>query len=96
MEASAAEARSLHIELRLLSYETSVGFWTGGVETRAAMKCIASNGGEKYEKLYREEKERRVLVVPTADTNAAWINETLAGILKQIFDDAALLAMLEK
>lgn len=85
----------LTVELRLLEYSTSQGFWTGGVEIQGALKAVAINGGHVFEHMYRSDKEERVVVVPTAETNEKWINDALTNVINQVLDDASLLQFLE-
>lgn len=92
--AGSGSAAKLIVEVRLLEYDTSTGFFTGGVHLRSAVKARATAGTLTYEKLYRSEKEERVAVVPTAETNAAWINRSLSEVLQQLFSDDALLDFL--
>jgi uncharacterized lipoprotein YajG len=80
----------LTVEVRLLEYSTSQGFWTGGVHIKGALKAIAQRSGNTYENMYRSEKEERVMVVPTAGANEEWINTVLADVLQQMFADTAL------
>jgi uncharacterized lipoprotein YajG len=84
----------LSVEVRLLEYSTSQGFWTGGVHIKGAMKAMAVNSGKTYEKIYRTDTEERVVVVPTAETNEKWINEALSEVLRQLLDDHGLIAFL--
>ena len=84
----------LTVELRLLEYSTSIGFWTGGIHVKGGLKAVASRGPESYERLYRVEKEDRVVVVPTAEANEAMINATLTELLSQLFDDIGLFRFL--
>jgi uncharacterized lipoprotein YajG len=84
----------LSVEVRLLEYSTSQGFWTGGVHIKGALKAIAVNSGKTYEKIYRTDQEERVVVVPTAETNEKWINEALSEVLRQLLDDHGLIAFL--
>ena len=57
--------RSLLVEVRALSYDTSAGFFTGGIHARAMLKARANRPGDTYEQVYRSENEERVIVVPT-------------------------------
>jgi uncharacterized lipoprotein YajG len=84
----------LTVEIRLLEYSTSVGFWTGGVHVKGALKAIAVRNGESYERMYRSEKEERIVVVPTAETNEEWINAALSDMLSQLFEDTGLFKFL--
>lgn len=84
----------LSVEVRLLEYSTSQGFWTGGVNIRGALKAVATKNGKTYEKMYRTDKEERVAVVPTAETNAKWINGALSEVLRQLLDDSGLFMFL--
>jgi uncharacterized lipoprotein YajG len=86
----------LTVEVRLLEYTTSTGFWTGGVDVHSALKAIAIRDGHTYEKVYRSETKERVLVVPTAETNEKWINDTLGAVLAQLLDDEALMTALAR
>lgn len=86
----------LSVEVRLLEYSTSQGFWTGGVNIKGALKVIATKNGKTYEKMYRTDKEERVMVVPTADTNEKWINGALSEVLTQLLEDNGLTMFLSK
>jgi len=87
---------SLKIEVRLLEYTTSVGFWTGGVHVNGALKAIADNNGEIYERMYRSDDEERVVFVPDATSNEKMINESLSFLLNQVIGDNALIGHLAK
>lgn len=88
------QTRGLNVQVRLIKYETSIGFWTGGIHTKAAVKVVASNNGEKYEKMYRVEDEKRILFVPGAKENTALINEIVSDVIVDIFVDEKLIAFL--
>jgi len=82
--------RQLSFELRDLTYSTSQGFWTGGIEVAGALKTIGRSSTGSYEQLYRVNDKQRVVVVPTAETNAGWINAALSELLQKVFSDTAL------
>lgn len=84
----------LTIEVRLLEYSTSQGFWTGGVHIKGALKAVAVRGADNYERMYRTEKEERIVIVPTAEMNEQWINDALTSVLNQVFEDAGLFKFL--
>ena len=86
----------LMVEVRLLEYSTSQGFWTGGVHIKGALKAVASKDGKSYEKMYRSEKEERIVVVPTAEKNEKWINDALSDVLTQLLDDKGLVMFLSQ
>ena len=86
----------LTVEIRGLEYSTSQGFWTGGVHITGALKGRAKNGSSEMEKMYRYEKEERVVIVPTAETNEKWLNEALTETLNQLINDPELLNFLSK
>jgi uncharacterized lipoprotein len=88
--------RRLKVEVRLISYSTSTGLWTGGVHTKAAIKAVASNNEKTYEKLYRAENEVRKAFVPSAKTNIRLINEIVSQVLQKLFQDQDLMAFLAK
>lgn len=87
---------SLKAEIRLLEYSTSTGFWTGGVHVNGAIKVIAMRNGKQYERIYRTADEKRVVVVPGANSNEKMINAALSSLLNQIFEDRALISHLVK
>jgi uncharacterized lipoprotein YajG len=86
--------RRLKVEIRSLNYSTSTGFWTGGVDTKAAIKAIVTNSGISYESMYRSENEERVVFVPTADHNTELLNKVVSEVLAKLFDDQSLLTAL--
>lgn len=86
----------LEVEIRLLQYGTSQGFWTGGVQIQSTLKAEAEHGGDRFEKIFRSDREERVAVVPTAETNAAWINRALGESLDQMLNDADLVTFLSR
>jgi len=82
-------------ELRSLSYETSMGFFTGGNIGTAVLKVIASQpSGKTYEKTYRSEKEIRTAFIGSQETNAKVVNDALADALNKVFEDRELLVFL--
>jgi uncharacterized lipoprotein len=85
---------SMKVEVRLLEYTTSVGFWSGGVHTRATLKVICKNQAKEYRKIYRAEGEERILFVPTAEKNAELINQILSKVLLKVLTDNQLLQFL--
>lgn len=94
--AGVASDAKLAVEIRLLEYSTSQGFWTGGVQIQGTLKAAASKAGSDYEQIYRSNKEERVAVVPTAKTNEEWINAALSDVLNQLVSDQALITFLAK
>ncbi|MEX2260091.1 MAG: YajG family lipoprotein [Woeseia sp.] len=87
---------ALRLDIRGLSYETSTGFWTGGVEVTAALKATAQNAVENYENFYRYDNEDRVVVVPGAEANSERINAALDSVLQQLMADRKLVEVLAK
>lgn len=86
----------LTVEIRLLEYSTSQGFWTGGVHIKGALKAVATRASDNYERMYRSEKEERVIVVPTAESNEKLINMALTELLDQMFADTDLFKFLAR
>lgn len=84
----------LTVEVRLLNYSTSVGFWTGGIQIEATLEAKAQKSGKSFEQMYRVKNEQRVVVVPTADKNAEWINAALGEAITKLVTDPKLLAFL--
>ena len=91
---SEAEPALLTIQIRELSYETTTGFFSGGIHTRAALKGIARRGQASHEELYRAEEEARVMVVPTEAFDAEQINLVLSRAIDKLLADQRLLQLL--
>lgn len=88
-------AALLRIDIRNIEYETSMGFWTGGVHVRGSMKGTASKSGETYDHFYQIDDEKRVVVVPGADSNAQMINATVSAVIQEMFNDVELFEFLK-
>lgn len=84
----------LRVDIRSIEYETSMGFWTGGVHSRGAMKGTATREARSYDQLYRVDDEKRVMVVPGASKNSQLINTTVSALLQEMFNDVALFQFL--
>ena len=84
----------LRVDIRSLEYETSTGFWTGGINTRGSMKATATRDARSYDHLYRVDEEKRVMAVPGADSNTQMINATVSAVLQELFNDVALFRFL--
>mgnify|MGYP001813245731 CR=1 FL=1 len=80
----------IRVDIRNIEYETSMGFWTGGVHVRGSMKGTATKGSESYDKFYQVDDEKRVVVVPGADSNAQMINTTVSAMIQEMFNDVDL------
>lgn len=91
---SAQGNASLTVEVRLLNYSTSTGFWTGGIQIEATLEAKAQKAGKSFEQMYRVKNEQRVVVVPTADKNAEWINAALGDVITKLVTDPKLLEFL--
>lgn len=86
--------RTLRVDIRLLEYYTSMGFWTAGIHTKAALKASANKGDSEYENFYRAENEKRKVFVPFAGENEELINAIAVDVLEQLFTDRDLLEFL--
>jgi uncharacterized lipoprotein YajG len=84
----------LVVEVRFLQYSLSTGFWSGGVNVKVALKALASANGKSYDRLYRRDREERVQIAPTAETNEKWINDALSQTIQEMLDDNALISTL--
>jgi uncharacterized lipoprotein YajG len=87
---------NLKVEIRLLEYSTSMGFFTGGIHTKVTLKAVADVNGQTYENLYRVENEKRVMFVPTASANEKYLNQVVSDILTKLFQDQELITTLAK
>ena len=80
----------MRVDVRSIEYETSSGFFTGGVHARGAMKVTATRNQTSYDRLYRVDEEKRTVVVPGANANSRQINTTVSALIQELFDDPAL------
>jgi hypothetical protein len=83
MDSTKSVPRQLQVEIHSIGYSTSTGFWTGGVETKAAVMCHASVASNTYDKMYRYSGEERVVWVPTADHNSQLINKAVNEVRRR-------------
>ena len=90
VDSNVSAQAKLGVEVRFLQYSVSQGLWSGGINIKVAIKATASNGGQIYEQLYRNDKEERVQFIPAAQTNENWINESLSKCIQDLLDDTAL------
>jgi uncharacterized lipoprotein YajG len=58
------------------------------------MKATGTRGSTVYDKLYRVDDEKRVVVVPGADSNAQMVNTTVSALLQEMFNDVELMRYL--
>jgi len=86
--------RQLQVQIRSLRYSTETGFWTGGVQSRAAVQAQAASPGHDYLKFYRFADKERVVFVPTASHNTQMIDQAVDGVLQKMFSDPQLLLTL--
>jgi uncharacterized lipoprotein YajG len=85
----------LKIELRVLSYDTSMGLWTGGNIGKSALKVIATaENGQVYEKMYRGQREIRTAFIGSQETNSNVVNGALSDAVDNLFKDDELLRFL--
>lgn len=90
MEEQTTRDAKLNVKVPLLEHTTSPNTWTGDVYIKSALKAMASKSGKTFEKMYRANFDKRVVVVPTATTNKQWINEALGDVLRQLLEDRDL------
>ena len=64
------------------------------MDTKAAFKVICFNNGKAFERLYRIDNEKRVVVVPSAKGNEELINTAIEQVLQKMFNDQELLNFL--
>ena len=84
---------TLEVVVRLIEYNVSQG-WDFILHTRATLRAVAGKSGQVFERLYRIENEKRVLIVPPDETNAEIINETISEAINALVNDRELLLFL--
>lgn len=90
-----AAETTLTVELRSLEYKTVTGFWVGHVNVQASLKSIAKRpGADEFERMYRTDKSRNVMIVPTAGKNETQINQAASQLLGEMFADGQLTSYL--
>ncbi len=94
-EANSADTfPKLKVEVRAIKYTTSAGIMRGGFLARSAIKIIAKNGSETYEKMYRSSVEKKKFFLPFADSNRTQINDSINEVLEKFFQDESLFKFL--
>jgi len=85
----------LRVDIRSLEYEVFYGgIGAGDAQTQGAMKVTATRDARSYDHLYRVEAEKRLRLVPGADSNTQMINATVSAVLQELFNDVALFRFL--
>jgi uncharacterized lipoprotein len=81
----------MKVDIRLIEYSTSMGFFTGGVHVKATLKVFCKNDMKDFEKIFRSETNIRTFFVPTAAKNNKLINDTVSQVLQEVLYDKELL-----
>jgi uncharacterized lipoprotein YajG len=89
-------SRRLRVEVRTVELRVTMSFVTFGYFPRAAIKAVATNAGQTYQKFYRAEKEERSLIVNTEIANNRLLSEVFSDVLSQIVNDQQLMRFLAK
>ncbi len=88
--------RRLRVEVRSVELRVTMSFLTFGYFPRAAIKAVATNAGQTYQKFYRAEKEERSLIVHTEIANNRLLSSAVSDVLSQIVNDQQLMRFLGK
>jgi uncharacterized lipoprotein YajG len=80
--------------LRSFKFDLSMGFWTGGENSAAALQVNARRQGRTYDQVYRYDNEKRSIVVPTSEQIDDQMNACLTAVLEKAYGDSALDAFL--
>lgn len=89
-----AADRSVRLAVEQLTYDVPEGRVATAAEISVAIRASAEHGRERYETVYRSAMNRKFPVPPTAEQNAAWINEVLGETLQRFLDDPKIHAFL--
>ena len=84
------------VKLRGVSFEYTMGFWTGGqhISVTLGLRARKGNGWSEYEKIYRSQEERRRFVVAYGEEIDQRLSNHMNAVLRQIATDEALHAFL--
>jgi len=82
---------SLTIELKLLEQVSSEGLYSDGVETRVAIKAVATREGRSYAKIYRANKDENYSILPSNKKREDMFNSVLGDVLTQLLGDQDLM-----
>ncbi len=88
-----AAPAALKVDVRLIEYNVTQG-WDFILHARATLKAVAGKGGQVFERLYRVENKKRVMIVPPDETNAEIINRTVSEAINALVNDRELLLFL--
>ena len=89
--------KTAKIDIRLIEYESVLGFFTGGAHSRATFKleCITKSG-KRFNNIYRIDYEHRFIFLPFKSTNRKWINEAVSDSIMALFTDDSLISFLKE
>jgi uncharacterized lipoprotein YajG len=83
----------LEVEIRLIEYNVTQG-WDFALHTRATMKAIALKNGRVFDKIFRVENEKRVVIVPPDETNSEVINGAVSEVINDLVNDRDLMTFM--
>ena len=85
---------SLTVEIQEFNHRVSPGIVKVPVQTKISLRTTAVNGGHKLTSYYSVDKQAVLALRPGIQQNQRLVNEALAAVLEQIFQDQKLLNML--
>ncbi|NIA19906.1 MAG: hypothetical protein GWP07_05705 [Xanthomonadaceae bacterium] len=85
---------SLTVEIQEFNHHVSPGIVKVPVQTKISLRTTAVNGGHKLTSYYSIDKQAVLALRPGIQQNQRLVNEALAAVLEQIFQDQKLLNML--
>ncbi len=95
--ATGEDARALRVEIRNVEYKISAGIFSSKLRTEAVLKGICILGTARpYERLYRGQKEKNIMVVQSESQNEELLNEALSQAINSLLKDSELLKCLAR
>jgi uncharacterized lipoprotein YajG len=85
---------SLAVEIQEFNHRVSPGIVKVPVKTKISLRATAVNGRHKLTSYYSIDKQAVLVLRPRIQQNQRLVNEALAAVLEQIFQDQKLLNML--
>lgn len=85
---------SLTVVIQEFSHHVSAGIVKVPVQTKISLRTTAVNGGRKLTSYYSIDKQAVLALRPGIQKNQRLVNEALAAVLEQLFQDQKMLNML--
>lgn len=88
--------RKLKVEIRAVEMKFAGGMWSAGHFPRAALKAVATNKGQVFERFYRAETESRAILVGQEEAINQMLSQVISKALTDLVNDPELMGFLAR